>query len=231
MKKQGIYAGLFLLLAGFLTNCNKQQTTENAVQNTPAGFAKTSLIAGGGCDGCELMYAGIPAIINPVDTSPGWREAGQKLLISGTVYQIDGKTPANNVILYYWQTDNNGYYSPKAGMNENAKKHGHIRGWVKTAQNGNYRIYTIRPAPYPNDNLPAHIHMAVKEPNINNEYYIDDITFEDDTLLAPYTLKHPVENRGGSGVVKPALQNGVQIATRNIICGFHIPNYPAGAGQ
>ena len=28
-----------------------------------------------------------------------------------------------------------------------SKRHGHIRGWIKTDDNGNYSIYTIKPAP------------------------------------------------------------------------------------
>ena len=107
-------------------------------------------------------------------------------MVTGTVFQIDGKTPAPNVIIYYWQTDHEGYYSPKDGMDEQAKKHGHIRGWVKTDIEGKYSIYTIRPSPYPNEVLPAHIHLSIKEPGIKNEYYTDDINFDDDPLLISY---------------------------------------------
>ena len=40
---------------------------------------------GGGCDGCELMYIGMPEQINPTDTSAGWHiKDGHKLLITGS---------------------------------------------------------------------------------------------------------------------------------------------------
>ncbi|MBK8779898.1 MAG: hypothetical protein IPO25_21785 [Saprospiraceae bacterium] len=39
-------------------------------------------------------------------------------LVTGTVFKHDGKTPVPNVIIYYWQTDHNGYYLPKQGLNE-----------------------------------------------------------------------------------------------------------------
>lgn len=187
---------------------------------------ETKTIVGGGCDGCELMYIGMPAEINSVDTSAGWNEKGQKLIVTGTVFQIDGKTPAKDVIVYYWQTDNDGYYSPRPEMDERTKQHGHIRGWVKTGADGKYTIKTIRPAPYPNDVLPAHIHFSIKEPDIENEYYTDDINFDDDKLLIPYFKKYPQENRGGSGVVRILLQDKLQIAEHNIILGLNIPNYP-----
>lgn len=197
----------------------KGQTSEK-VQTNGNG------IVGGGCDGCELMYVGMPEEIAPADTSPGSNEKGQKLIVTGTVFQLDGKTPAKDVVIYYWQTDSEGYYSPKPGMDERAKRHGHIRGWVKTGEDGKYTINTIRPAPYPNDVLPAHIHLAIKEPDVENEYYTDDINFDDDKLLIPHFKKYPKENRGGSGVVRVLLKDNLQIAEHDIILGLNIPNYP-----
>jgi protocatechuate 3,4-dioxygenase beta subunit len=195
---------------------NQNQQTNSVVRNK---------IVGGGCEGCEIMFVGIPANISSIDTSPGWRERGKKLLVKGTVYNIDGKTPVSDVIIYYWQTDNNGYYSPKDGMDEKAKRHGHIRGWVKSDKNGKYSIYTIRPVPYPGDNIPAHIHVLVKEPDIENEYYIDEFVFEDDKLLTDEN-KNGHENRGGSGVLSVLLNDDLQIAEHNIILGLNIPDYP-----
>ena len=167
----------------------------------------------------------MPKTINSIDSSAGWTEKGQKLLITGIAYKIDGKTPAPNVVIYYWQTDNNGYYSPKEGMDEKAKRHGHIRGWVKTDQNGKYSIYTIKPAPYPNENIPAHIHISVKELDIDNEYYIDEFIFDDDKLLTSNKRK-ALENRGGSGILRVLNAGDLQIAEHNIVLGLYIPNYP-----
>lgn len=183
-------------------------------------------VIGGGCDGCELMYIGMPEKIRSAHTSPGWYEEGQKLIVTGTVYRLDGKTPAPDVIIYYWQTDHNGYYSPRKGMDERAKRHGHIRGWVKTDKQGQYTIRTIRPAPYPGEAMPAHIHLSVKEPQIEDEYYTDEINFDDDKLLIPHFKKYPQENRGGSGVVRVLLQESLQIAEHDIVLGLNIPGYP-----
>jgi protocatechuate 3,4-dioxygenase beta subunit len=181
-------------------------------------------IVGGRCDGCEIMYIGMPADIVSVDTSVAWNEKGQKLLVHGTVYKHDGKTPAPNVILYYWHTDNNGYYSPAPNQDEKSKRHGHIRGWVKTNKEGHYSIYTTRPAPYPDGGIPEHIHMTVKEPGLN-EYWIDEFLFDDDPLLTGAERKKQ-ENRGGNGILTVENKNGMQVAERNIVLGLHIPNYP-----
>jgi len=213
--------GLPAIFFMFIISCN-EGTNNNSV---PASNTGKKEIIGGGCDGCELMYVGMPANITSADTSAGWTEKGQKLLVTGTVLKTDSKTPASDVIIYYWQTDNNGYYSPKEGMDEKAKKHGHIRGWVKPDQNGKYAIYTIRPAPYPNETMPAHIHLSIKEPDIDNEYYIDELVFDDDTLLTTEKRK-AMEHRGGSGILKVYLNNDLQVAEHNIMLGLNIPNYP-----
>ncbi|KFF22898.1 hypothetical protein [Chryseobacterium sp. JM1] len=215
MKTLIVYIIMLISCLGFMS-CNGQTSEKKG--NTK--------IVGGGCDGCEIMYIGMPKEIHSEDISPGWNEKGQQLIISGTVFQRNGKTPAANVIIYYWQTDNDGYYSPKKGMDKRTERHGHIRGWVKTDALGRYTIKTIRPAPYPSQTLPAHIHLSVKEPDVANEYYTDEINFEDDQLLVPYFKKYPQENRGGSGVVKPLMKGTIQMAKHNIILGLNIPNYP-----
>lgn len=181
---------------------------------------------GGGCDGCELMYIGMPATLNATDTSAGWYEPGIKLLVTGKVLKLDGRTPAENVIVYYWQTDSKGLYSPRAGAHQSTR-HGHIRGWVKTGKDGRYKIYTNRPAPYPNASEPAHIHLSIKEPTITDEYYTDELTFDDDPLLYQKKKKGYVpDNRGGSGILRVVVSGSLQITEHNIILGLHIPNYP-----
>lgn len=199
------------------SSCNGQPQTTNSRPNNK--------LVGGGCEGCELMYIGLPKEVNSADTSAGWTERGQKLLVTGTVYQLDGQTPATNTLIYYWQTDNDGYYSSRPNLDKRAIKHGHIRGWVKTDKDGKYAIYTVRPAVYPDRSEPAHIHIAIKEPQFN-EYYIDDLVFDDDPLLIPKKKKKPLENRGGSGILRILLAGDRQIAEHNIILGLNIPNYP-----
>ncbi len=211
---------LALLAVSLTTGCHGQKRPNSSPKET------SEKVVGGGCDGCEIMYIGMPEKISSTDTGPGWYEKGQKLIVTGTVYRLDGKTPAPGVILYYWQTDNNGYYTPKKGMDERAKRHGHIRGWVKTDGSGQYTIRTIRPAPYPGEAMPAHIHLSVKEPQIANEYYTDEINFDDDKFLIPHFKKYPQENRGGSGVVRVLLKDSLQIAEHDIVLGLNIPDYP-----
>jgi len=215
---------MMMLIGSFLIyGCGQRQTavptTETKQQKKPQ-----ILLVGEGCDGCELIYVGMPSQINSVDSSPAWHEQGKKMLVQGTVYKLDGTTLAEDIIIYYHHTDNKGLYSVSANQDEKSKRHGHIRGWVKTDRNGNFKIYTIKPAPYPGRTLPAHIHLTIKEPNIN-EYYIDEINFDDDPILTE-EMRRNRENRGGSGIVKLSKNSdGLLVCTKNIILGKNIPNY------
>ena len=86
-----------------------------------------------------------------------------------------------------------------------------------------YRFRSIRPAAYPRQDIPAHVHVVVKEPT-RNEYYLDDFEFNDDPLLtAAKRAAHG--QRGGSGVVRLEKKNGVWTGRRDIVLGRNIPNY------
>jgi protocatechuate 3,4-dioxygenase beta subunit len=223
MMNSRILLLLTVIYCVFASGCNGQAGSIKA--NTTSNSKGVDKTVGGGCDGCEIMYVDMPASINATDTSAGWTESGQKLLLTGTVYQIDGKTPAANIVVYYWQTDNTGHYSPTSKMSTAAKRHGHLRGWVKTDPDGRYAIYTIRPAPYPGRDIPAHIHTSIREPAMSNEYYIDEFVFDDDPLLTT-EKRRKLENRGGSGILRVLVDGELQIAEHNIILGLNIPDYP-----
>lgn len=176
-----------------------------------------------------------PATLSWTDTSPAWDHPGQKLLLTGTIYQPDGKTPAPDVVLYYYQTNTEGRYlhnpdEPRSmPPNELGQTHGHIRGWIKTGPDGRYAIRTVRPGAYPTHDEPAHIHATIREPGIP-EYYIDDFVFDDDPLLTS-RARLRLEYRCGSGVLRLVRKDDLFIGERDIILGQNIPGHPrAGDG-
>ena len=178
---------------------------------------------GGPCECCEAIYQNMPANLSWKAQISDRNEPGEALEISGIIYQKDGKTPADGVILYVYHTDAQGKYSRGTGE-DCAIRNGKLRGWVKTDQSGRYQFTTIRPAAYPNRDTPAHIHPLIKEPN-KKEHYIDEYVFEGDKLLTQKELSK-AENRGGSGVIKLTKnEKGVWIGKRDIILGRNIPNY------
>ncbi len=200
------------------------QSKEVSKANTNLQGTHQNLV-GGPFENSEFMYIGMPEKINPIDTSAGWNQKGQKLLITGKILKSDGKTPAPDVILYYYHTDTKGYYANKPGLDRRVSRHGYIRGWVRSDKDGSYSIYTVRPGPYPNSDSPAHIHPSIKEPNAINEYYIDEFVFDDDILLTSSQRKK-LENRGGSGILKVFDSGDMQVAKHDIILGLNIPHYP-----
>ncbi len=195
-----------------------------AIMTSPL-FAQVQV--GGGCDGCELMYIDMPSNIQSSSYSPAYHENNSgNLLIKGKVFHRDGMSPAKNIIVYYWHTDETGYYTSKEQQTQDAKRHGYIRGWVKSDEKGNYSIYTIIPKAYPKLNTPAHIHLSIKEPTIADEYYVDSLVFDYDPLVTTKYRKKS-KNRGGSGILRSLISKNMIIAEHNIILGLNIPNYPA----
>lgn len=177
----------------------------------------------GACEGCEALYEYGSKILSSVDTLPEFQQNEPKLKISGTVFKMDGITPAENVIIYIYHTNRQGVYETKGNETGWAKRHGFIRGWVKTGKDGQYTFYTFRPAPYPDGSESEHIHVTIKESD-KNEYYLDEYLFEDDPLLTQ-SIKTTLKNRGGSGIVSPQAENKILTIKRNIILGKNIPNY------
>lgn len=215
--------GLLVVLLNFLTSCNGQTRLENPGQSVIT--ADKEKIVGGGCEGCELMYVGMPEQILAEHTSIGWTEGSQKLIVTGKVFKLDGKTPAPNVIIYYWHTDDKGLYSSNEQTPPQAKEHGKLRGWVKSDEHGNYKIKTSRPAAYPSQDIPQHIHLSIKEPDIKNEYYAD-LYFDDDPLYVKHKKKYGKLDRAGTEILRIVLDGNIQIAEHNIVLGLNIPDYP-----
>lgn len=178
---------------------------------------------GGPCESCEMMFEGMPQQISERTTIAKSGEEGEPLIMSGIIYRQDGKTPAPGVILYVYHTDSKGLYSPGPKQTE-AVRHGHLRGWVKSNEQGYYEFRTIRPASYPESKAPQHIHPIIYEP-VKGYYWIDEYLFKDDPFLTEAEKSHARE-RGGSGIIDMKKNSyGEWEGKRNIILGKNIPNY------
>jgi protocatechuate 3,4-dioxygenase beta subunit len=178
---------------------------------------------GGPCEDCELMYAGMPANIpSDIRISPAG-EKGEPLVISGRIFKADAKTPSPGIILYVYHTDAEGEYSPAAGQRD-ATRHGHLRGWVKSDNQGRYSFTTIRPASYPQGRNPQHIHPIINEPG-KGHYWIDEYLFDDDPYLTERE-RNSQDGRGGVGIIHLTKDDkGVWRGTRDIVLGKNIPGY------
>jgi protocatechuate 3,4-dioxygenase beta subunit len=106
-------------------------------------------------------------------------EPGERLVISGQALAPDGVTAAVGVVIYAYQTDATGEY------HNDTNRVARLHGWAKTDQNGRFQFRTIRPAPYPNRGIPAHVHFHAW----GNGYplqWTEDLKFAGDPLLSPH---------------------------------------------
>lgn len=198
------------------TSC--KPTEEHQEQNTPV------VMLDGMCEDCKGLRQGIPEELDWQTAMAPASEPGERMEISGTIYKADGKTPAENVILYVYHTDAHGYYSPAPGATDVARAHGHLRGWIRTNSKGAYKFTSIRPASYPASQEPAHIHAIVEEPG-KGIYYIDEFVFDDDPFLTPERRERH-ENRGGPGIVRLNRNSaGIWTGRRDITLGLNVTGY------
>ncbi|MEP7109337.1 MAG: hypothetical protein ABI760_15190 [Ferruginibacter sp.] len=214
---------VLLVVFAIATSLNSCSQTNAKKQE---GYKGQASIVGDGCEGCVAIFESpLPfEKLTPVDTLPDFNEAGPKIEISGIIYKADGRTPANNVVLYIYHTDQKGNYATIGKETGWGKRHGYIRGWIKTDQNGFYKFYTLVPVSYPHSKNPKHIHPVIKEPD-KNEYWIDEFLFEDDPYLPKEERNRP-HPRGGNGILKTYLKDGMLRATRHITLGLNVPGYP-----
>ena len=181
-------------------------------------------LVGGPCEGCEAIFEYGDKILSAVDTLPDFGDQGQKLKVTGIIYQNDGKTPAEGVILYVYHTNQKGLYATKGDETGWGLRHGYIRGWVKTGKDGRYEFYTLKPGTYPTRSEPAHIHPTILEPD-GKYYWLGSYLFEGDPLLTKEHLNQKSPRGGSQGVVSLRKSGDIYIAERNFILGKNISNY------
>lgn len=186
-----------------------------------AHASPTEILVGGPCEGCEAVFEGRPATLAASARIAPATEAGEPLIIAGTVRDARGRAAAG-VIVYAYHTDAKGLYPPSPQGTRH--RHGRLRGFARTGRDGRYRFTTIRPASYPASRNPQHVHMHVVEPG-RCHYYIDDVHFTDDPLLTPEVRAQADRGRGGSGVATPARADRTWRVRRDITLGAGIADY------
>lgn len=154
----------------------------------------------------------------PVEEEP-WRitiapasEPGERLVVSGTVYGPDGRTPAAGVTLDLHHTDARGYYSAD-GKKESEPR---LRGRLRTSSKGEYEFQTIKPASYPGGGNPAHIHVKASAGGFP-EQWPDEFRFEGD----PFIRREAAARAATQGTFSPICrltrdESGVLRCVRNI---------------
>ncbi len=209
---------LLLMLAGYLTSCAPSPS------HSPPQTAASAHHLLGTCEGCEAVFEYGDKTLTPVDTLPDFYDQGTQIRVMGTIYEPDAMTPAKDVILYIYHTNQDGIYPTRGDETGWAKRHGYIRGWIKTGADGKYTFYTLKPGVYPDRNAPAHLHPIILEPD-GKYYWIETYYFAGDTLLT-LDQTSPIRPRGGTpGVLYLREKDGILTGRRDIILGRNIPGY------
>lgn len=172
------------------------------------------------CEGCEAALERDAAGLTWSARMAGEDEPGERLLVRGRVLQADGRTPAAGVVLYVHHTNAAGLYAGGTSESVWSQRHGRLRAWVRTGADGRWELHTVKPAPYPGREFPAHIHFIVAEEG-RTPYWIDDIVFAGEHGVDD-AYRAKMEDRGGSGIVTLGrTPDGTLLAERTILLERH----------
>ncbi len=101
-------------------------------------------------------------------------EPGISLTVRGVVLDTNGRAAAG-VEVFAYHTDAGGTYAPPGAADP-----WRLKGWAMTDAEGRFEFRTIRPAPYPGRDTPAHIHATLTTRCCGRQF--DDLMFDDDPL-------------------------------------------------
>ncbi len=120
-------------------------------------------------------------------------EPGDPLVVHGRAVGEDGTSPIGGAVVFAYHTDRQGLY------NDTGTAHSwRLRGWAQTAADGTFEFATIRPAAYPQNKVPQHIHLQIFLPD-GRRYWAEELQFADDPLLpaGERAKASPVRREGG----------------------------------
>lgn len=137
-----------------------------------------------------------PANVSWKTTMATEKDEGLPIIVSGTVFGPDGKTPAPNILIYLYHTDIRGIYG-KTGEH----RHGRFRSWMLTDEKGRYEFRSIKPASYPDTTIASHIHMTLTGKNFNEDW-VDSILFEGDKFISSQERNRAGEKGGFNPILK-----------------------------
>ena len=125
-----------------------------------------------------------PARITSSERIAPVSEPGTPFVMHGTITDPAGK-PAAGVEVFAYQTDAAGLYAK-----DDAAYPWRLRGWAVSDSQGRFEFKTIRPAEYPNRDIPGHIHLSFVTSCCGRQ--TSEVMFDDDPLATPqYRQRNP----------------------------------------
>lgn len=156
---------------------------------------------------CDAAYAGLhprtefrDLISKHAKAGPltlcGKDEPGTRMELTLRVKGSDGN-PCTNALVYIYHTSEKGWYAADGAhvrANSGDWKHARLFGYGRTDDKGELVVRTIRPAGYPNSELPAHFHVQIESGQASGG---GEVRFKDDPRMTPEYFK----KRGGRAPV------------------------------
>lgn len=139
-------------------------------------------------------------------------EPGEPMIVTGTVYASDGKTPVAGIEVHVYHTDTEGYYRKGNNSSSNPR----IKGTMRTNAQGKYELRTIKPAAYPGGGNPAHIHYVISGKGYAKQY--DALQFEGDRWLRNHGKLTEQQKADAFSTIRPLTKdkNGVWRVVKDI---------------
>ena len=116
-----------------------------------------------------------PARLTSVERIAPAAEPGTPFVIKGVVLNASGD-PASGAEVFAYHTDKTGLYAAPGAADP-----WRLKGWTITDAQGRFELKTIRPGPYPNAQIPAHVHVHVTTSCCGRQER--EMVFEDDPLV------------------------------------------------
>lgn len=151
--------------------------------------------------------------LSATDSIPDFESKQQPLKITGTIYKSDGVTPAEGIILYIEQADEDGDFDLRE---ENDKRYAHHRGWIKTDANGHYTFYTFVPGNDRRYNQLSQLFPAIKEPS-KPAYDLESFYFDSDPMLTKLCRKKIAKKGDPTRILKPTKKDNLLVVEKNIV--------------
>jgi protocatechuate 3,4-dioxygenase beta subunit len=130
-------------------------------------------------------------------------EPGQSLIVRGTVYAPDGRTPVAGIRLNVHHTDAGGYYCrppsperdrtlPRDTCPDSPPGTARLRAQLVTDARGRYEFHTIKPGSYPKSRNAAHIHFQASGAGYASQWP-SDLLFAGDPFISEGELARQAE--------------------------------------
>ena len=131
-------------------------------------------------------------------------EPGTPMVITGRVFDRDGRTPMPCLTVFAYHTDARGEYDVRS----NGPHSWRLKGWVLTDKEGRFEFTTIRPAPYPGRSVAAHVHITIEGSKLRRRSL--GIQFAGDPLITREDLAASAKAGAFGSVLPVVTRNGVE---------------------